>query len=700
ANQSQYSDPDLEQLFTEDRARTLYIYKINNLVKTKQKPTLNYSQNSVKIGFIDKDEYIKITGYEISDFNFKLQIQQNTTVQDNSTSYVMIDEKDILINDISKQDKAFLETLDLKIVSINEPISEDNKNECYIIEEYKRPYSPDGVNIIKSTHLVKITDFKWKNQNSIHLVLQKSLPEDTVVNGIEIKYPKAMLFGNIRCWGNINGIYSYPSSNIENASLVPLLSMPIETEPNLKVFQYWFTESFLPWSIAKNYIQGKDILGLLDVKELNIILLNFLTYRYNYDRKFQGSKYDEKGNPTNKVAELRQKFEGQKPEDVIDGLFENWKLDNFTSLNDNAVKRFKQIVYMLSNYTYSKYAINKGYNDDIKLFSPYFFELISKPVKKENGYWEFKDCQVLLNSSYFNFSGGPTPPKNYWKEIYASGTPFNQVDNKWYFVVWRNDDNGDLKISKFKNNVKLNVGETHTINESLYLFNGNFAANLKIDLQVILKNGVPLGWFFDRDSAFLKSVYCWNNDSKPNTPIIDPKTGQITDWNLKNQNNINNADGEIKVTIKNKDISENPIYQLEANYFNWLSITNELETNDIPSLIPAEIKLSDGEYGKYLTNLIVSNDKIEDYLNHFSQWYRLLYSKAVWISMTKNLVEDRIKITFDKELFILNQIEISGIWGYGNYDITIFTEKEQININNLQLFNKKNEKLSLITLEI
>ncbi|RUO86056.1 hypothetical protein, partial [Spiroplasma endosymbiont of Megaselia nigra] len=265
ANQSQYSDPDLEQLFTEDRARTLYIYKINNLVKTKEKSTLNYSQNSVKIGFINKDEYIKITGYEISDFNFKLQIQQNTTVQDNSTSYVMIDEKDILINDISKQDKEFLETLDLKIVSINEPITENNKNECYIIEEYKRPYSPDGVNIIKSTHLVKITDFKWKNQNSIHLVLQKSLPEDTVFTGIEIKYPKSMLFGNIKCWGNVNGFYSYPQSIIQNASLVPLLSMPIETNPNVRIFQYWFTESFLPWSIAKNYIKGKNILELLNI---------------------------------------------------------------------------------------------------------------------------------------------------------------------------------------------------------------------------------------------------------------------------------------------------------------------------------------------------------------------------------------------------------------------------------------------------
>ncbi len=247
-------------------------------------------------------------------------------------------------------------------------------------------------------HLVKITDFKWKNQNSIHLVLQKSLPKDTVFTGIEIKYPKSILFGNIKCWGNVNGVYSYSQSIVENASLVPLLTMPIETNPNVRIFQYWFTESFLPWSIAQNYIQGKDILDLVNKNGLEKVLLNYLTYRYNYDRKFQGAKYDEKGNPNNKAAELRQKFEGQKPEDVIDGLFENWKLDNSTSINDQSVKRFKQIIYMLSNYTYSKYAINKGYNDDVKLFFPYYFELLSNPRELENGYWEFEDCKVKLNS--------------------------------------------------------------------------------------------------------------------------------------------------------------------------------------------------------------------------------------------------------------------------------------------------------------
>ncbi|AXF96765.1 hypothetical protein [Spiroplasma phoeniceum] len=182
---------------------------------------------------------------------------------------------------------------------------------------------------------------------------------------------------------------------------------------------------------------------------------------------------------------------------------------------------------------------------------------------------------------------------------------------------------------------------------------------------------------------------------------MTPKQGKLPIGNLKQQSIVKNNKNN-NVIVKNKDISENHVYQLETNYFNWLSITNELETNNIPSLIPAEIKLSDGKYGKYLTNLIISSDKIEDYLNHFSQWYRLLYSNAVWMSMTKKLVVDNIKIIFDdyKKLFNLNQIEISGIWGNGNYDITIFTEKEQININNLELFNRNNEKLSLITLEI
>jgi hypothetical protein len=156
------------------------------------------------------------------------------------------------------------------------------------------------------------------------------------------------------------------------------------------------------------------------------------------------------------------------------------------------------------------------------------------------------------------------------------------------------------------------------------------------------------------------------------------------------------------IKIIDNDISENPVYKLESNFFNWLSITNELETNNIPSLIPSEIKLSDGEYGKYLTNLIISDDKVQQALEELYGYHKkgTVYSKSEWLNLINSFVENNIKIYFSQSISVLNQIEISGIWGCGNYDITIFTEKKQININNLELFNKNNEKLSLVKIEI
>ncbi|UNF62197.1 hypothetical protein [Spiroplasma poulsonii] len=212
-------------------------------------------------------------------------------------------------------------------------------------------------------------------------------------------------------------------------------------------------------------------------------------------------------------------------------------------------------------------AINKGYNDDIKLVSPYYFELLSEPKIKEGqgreAYYEFKDCIVQLKSSYFDFS--------------------------------------DLK-------------------------NKNYYEMKKSNIKVI-----------------------------------------------------------------NNDISENKVYQLEANFFNWLSITNELETNNISSLIPAEIKLSDGEYGKYLTNLIISNDKVQEVLNELYAYHKkgIVYSKSEWLNLINNFVENNIKILFSQSINNLNQIEISGIWGHGNYDIYNSTEKNKLILIPFQLFNKK-----------
>ncbi|GAA6238943.1 MAG: hypothetical protein SPLM_10600 [Spiroplasma phoeniceum] len=182
--------------------------------------------------------------------------------------------------------------------------------------------------------------------------------------------------------------------------------------------------------------------------------------------------------------------------------------------DDWRIIKFKQIIYILSNYTYTKYAINKGYNDDVKLFSPYYFELISNPRELETGYWEFEHCKVKLNSSYFNFSGGPTPPTpiNYWKEVYAKEKPFSQVDNKYYFVVWRGEKTDDWKIIKFKHS---------DLQEKILDSYNRFKLKRKIGLHpypdlVIDVNIFNHEWWEFNINIYFKSVYRWNNDSEPN----------------------------------------------------------------------------------------------------------------------------------------------------------------------------------------
>ncbi|WJG69218.1 hypothetical protein [Spiroplasma ixodetis] len=79
--------------------------------------------------------------------------------------------------------------------------------------------------------------------------------------------------------------------------------------------------------------------------------------------------------------------------------------------------------------------------------------------------------------------------------------------------------------------------------------------------------------------------------------------------------------------LKNNDISKNELFKLDDNQFNWLSITNELENNNIPSLIPADWTLGNGEYGKYFTRTIIGNNKVENALNLYGLNKSQLFSK-------------------------------------------------------------------------
>ncbi|WP_342266788.1 hypothetical protein [Spiroplasma endosymbiont of Villa modesta] len=155
------------------------------------------------------------------------------------------------------------------------------------------------------------------------------------------------------------------------------------------------------------------------------------------------------------------------------------------------------------------------------------------------------------------------------------------------------------------------------------------------------------------------------------------------------------------IKLKNNDISQNELFKLDDNQFNWLSITNELESNNIPSLIPADWTLGNGEYGKYFTKAIISNNKIENALNLYGSNKAQLFSKLEFykeISQIDN--NDEFELQIENPINNLNRIEISGIFGAGNYELILITDKQEINLQNINLFDKYNENISYINVEI
>ncbi|WJG71121.1 hypothetical protein [Spiroplasma ixodetis] len=204
------------------------------------------------------------------------------------------------------------------------------------------------------------------------------------------------------------------NARVTNAWLGSFLSSiyfhewPLPNEKKLKDKEVWKIHDVLGKeyvSIATND-KFKDVeLEIKDkppVDSLQKVLLDMLTYTYNYNRNFDGFAPSAL---TTKIAELRAKFEGQKPDDVITNLFKQWKLDYPNYLNLQQVKIFKQIVIMLSNNIYSNMSINKGLNDGNKILLPYYFELKSNPIHpNKDEIWQFKDAKVILKSEYFDFT--------------------------------------------------------------------------------------------------------------------------------------------------------------------------------------------------------------------------------------------------------------------------------------------------------
>ncbi|MFJ1522677.1 lipoprotein [Spiroplasma sp. ald] len=100
--------------------------------------------------------------------------------------------------------------------------------------------------------------------------------------------------------------------------------------------------------------------------------------------------------------------------------------------------------------------------------------------------------------------------------------PFNKVDSKYYYVVWRGDKNTDWRIIKFKNYDLSHNKILDKHNECVLVL--EFLSSHNTDL-FIQENKYPnRRWYWKNDNGtYIKSVYRWNLNTTESNLIVDDK---------------------------------------------------------------------------------------------------------------------------------------------------------------------------------
>ncbi|WFG98111.1 lipoprotein [Spiroplasma citri] len=105
--------------------------------------------------------------------------------------------------------------------------------------------------------------------------------------------------------------------------------------------------------------------------------------------------------------------------------------------------------------------------------------------------------------------------------------PFNTVDNKWYYVVWRGEENEEWKITKFQNKNKNNRHYEIDIKERI-----NFVSSLMNVRNDLLITDTPsrvvsTKYWNDDNGKYFKAVYRWNGEEQKLPNLDIDKDGNI-----------------------------------------------------------------------------------------------------------------------------------------------------------------------------
>ncbi|WP_339040140.1 hypothetical protein [Spiroplasma endosymbiont of Andrena trimmerana] len=632
------SDPDINRAYDEFKKRTIYIYEIERLFKNNENNSLRFSANTIKIGFIDIDKVLKTIAVETSDFTMQLNQRASTNINDNTIEYSMTDIKNLIFQEIN-----LLNQFKLYAVSINEPLTENNIDNLYIINNYSQPYQNPKTRSTKSITIIKIKDFKTRDGYPIIIKLQKPLDKDTKVIGLKIKAPRSMIFGNIKVLGEVDNMEVYPKLFVKDKIAFPLLSMPIETQPKVRILQQWFSEQILPWNLAKQFIgKEKSVLDLIAIgggTETRKEIIN-----------------------NARVTNAKIGYDVTKNSKV-------WPLSDELELKDTKLESW----FLAGNYNLFISTTNKFHDVELEIKDRPPIDSLQKVLL---------DMLTYTYTYNRNFDG---------TSLTNDTTKINDLDKMR--AKFEGQKPSDVITNLFKQweldyPNYINLPQVKVLKQIVTMLSKNIYSTMSINNGLNDDYKLLLPYYFELKSNPIHSTSDKVWEFKDVKVILKSEYFDFTD--------INN------IKLKNNDISQNELFKLDDNQFNWLSITNELESNNIPSLIPADWTLGNGEYGKYFTRALINKNKIKNALNLYGSDKSQLFSKLDFYEEISQIDNDNeFELQIKNPINNLNRIEISGIFGAGNYDLILITDKNiDITLNNISLFEKYNENISYINLEI
>ncbi|WP_342264145.1 hypothetical protein [Spiroplasma endosymbiont of Clivina fossor] len=493
-------------------------------------------------------------------------------------------------------------------------------------------------------------DFKVRGSNPIIVRIQKQLPEDTKVKAITIKFPRQALFGNIKLIGEVNDVAGYPRLFIENDKvMLPMLSMPIETEPKVRILQQWMSSQVLAWEKAKLFFNEKSALDLITVGG--------------------GTESRKKVFIDARVTSMHITRNTQKYQSVpvgclpVDLLKENIILNETITL-PGAIGGLKPSCLDATSYN-----LTKNY-DRVELEFKEIFKIdsLQKVLLDMLDY----TYNYRTNFKYATYDKNNTPLDDIAKlkeNKFVGQKPEVVITN--LFEDW-----------KFENPKLIKHPSVQIFKQIIMMLSEYILSELSINIGLNDDYKLLLPYYFELISV----------------PLLDDGYYKFKDVEVVLKSEYFNFDNN-NIQLVNNDISQNQLFKLNSNQFNWLPLINNLEPNDIPSLLPKDIKLADGNYGKNFVNCIVEKTQLSSVINIYGKGLEALLSNFRWFKEINKLdITKQCKFLLEKEISNFKRLELSVIFGQGQYNFKFETNNGYVEIMNIYLFNNKSD--SYINLEI